>query len=425
MVTTERGGEPRSVEVPFSNRGTLLLYNAALFLTDTYVQTDGTTDLEAGVLGVDDLDLRGGTLQGVGSILGDVRNAGAIVPGGKGWASAGAIRVQGDYVQTAAGRLDIEIDGDICSRVDHLYVDGVAHLSGELNIAVLSCSPLFWQQFGVMTYGSRSGVFDAVTPGYDVQYLDHDVFVGPAGEPAAVVPVAESPTPSVSPSPSETPTAEASATPQPTSERTPSVTPEPSSTATDATATPTLDATPEPSGTPSPTAEATPQPMATEDASAEPSQTATAAPTATATEEVSGTPTPEATATATVEAGITATSEPTATPAPTSTPEPTSTPTEEPAAMPTATATREPTLTPAPEPTDEEQQPEQQATPAGTPVRVTGACALTRPRPGAAGGRDGVGRGYSASAQARSWRTVPTGSSPSGVTFSMVTPESR
>src|SRR6185503_9030792 len=75
-----------------------------------YVQTSGTTDLQGGSLapaGSGIVDIPGGTLGGDGTILANVTSSGRVAPGH----SAATLNIQGNYTQTAAGDLRIELGG--------------------------------------------------------------------------------------------------------------------------------------------------------------------------------------------------------------------------------------------------------------------------------------------------------------------------
>ena len=92
-----------------------------------------------------------GLLSGSGAILGDVRNAGTLAPGG----SAGTITIDGDYVQT--GRLDIELlDGGF----DLLEVSGTITLGGDIHI-IAAAGIAVGETFEVITAGG--GIIGSAT----------------------------------------------------------------------------------------------------------------------------------------------------------------------------------------------------------------------------------------------------------------------
>ncbi|MGH7086055.1 MAG: autotransporter domain-containing protein, partial [Acetobacteraceae bacterium] len=106
----------------------------------------GSTRIEAGALEVGDaahpgavlggsvtVDA-GGMLEGHGTIGGSVSNAGAVAPGG----SIGILTVNGNYVQSTAGSLNIEVTPSAVpgTGYDQLQVHGAASLAGALHVLV-------------------------------------------------------------------------------------------------------------------------------------------------------------------------------------------------------------------------------------------------------------------------------------------------
>lgn len=110
------GGASINTSVDFSNSGQLMIGDASSFDTaGTYTQTAGSTLLQANSL-VDAptltaslVDIQTGVMQGGGTIVGDVINGGQLVPAGSG----GVIFVDGNYIQTGGGTLDVELGGAV------------------------------------------------------------------------------------------------------------------------------------------------------------------------------------------------------------------------------------------------------------------------------------------------------------------------
>ena len=74
----------------------------------TYVQTAGVTNVNGVLPAAPTLvDIRGGTLSGAGTIVANVSNGGTVARGN----SPGILFAVGNYTQTPAGILDIEIAG--------------------------------------------------------------------------------------------------------------------------------------------------------------------------------------------------------------------------------------------------------------------------------------------------------------------------
>ena len=71
-----------------------------------------------------------GTLCGEGFVYAAVENGGMVSPG----ASPGVLDIWGDFTQTSAGKLVLEIAGP--TEFDSLRVHGQAHLAGKLDIVL-------------------------------------------------------------------------------------------------------------------------------------------------------------------------------------------------------------------------------------------------------------------------------------------------
>lgn len=135
----------------------------------------GTTTVAAGTLEVGDaansgalfggsvLVEPGATLMGHGTIGGPVSNAGTVQPGG----SIGVLTVAGNYSQTSAGTLTIEITPNVAAGpgvgYDHLQVGGSASLAGTLNILDDPGTYTVGSRYTLLTSaGARTGTFSTV-----------------------------------------------------------------------------------------------------------------------------------------------------------------------------------------------------------------------------------------------------------------------
>ncbi len=97
----------------------------------------------------------GGVLGGNGSIVGSVVNTGIISPG----ASPGSLTIDGEYSQSAAGQLQIELAGT--NNFDQLLVTGTATLGGVLDVSLLDFLPRPGETFEFLTAtDGLSGRFD-------------------------------------------------------------------------------------------------------------------------------------------------------------------------------------------------------------------------------------------------------------------------
>jgi hypothetical protein len=101
------------------------------------VYIDGTLEISnAGLVSVADaLFIDQGTVRGNGNILGNVQNGGLILPGN----SLGALHISGNYSQTSAGKLLIELAGTTPgTQYDQLLITGGATLDGTLQVSLLN-----------------------------------------------------------------------------------------------------------------------------------------------------------------------------------------------------------------------------------------------------------------------------------------------
>jgi hypothetical protein len=166
------------------------------------IDNNGTFDIQGdyGIAGSAVLNNNaGGTLtksagSGAAAIDADVRNSGTIQVS----AGTGTIIINGSYTQDADGiiRFDI-VDTDLGSGYNQLQVTGTAILDGTLDIVLDgSHEPVNKDSFTVLTYGSSSGCFAAITgsqggiflPQYNTDSLvllfdKHDSTVEPTTEP--------------------------------------------------------------------------------------------------------------------------------------------------------------------------------------------------------------------------------------------------
>jgi len=139
--------------------------------------------------------LNGGALQGTGtvSVAGTLTSSGTVAPG----LSAGTLNLAGNYTQTAAGTLDVELAGRNTGEFDVLAVTGTASLNGTLRVTVHpQFLPGAGEQFQILTCASRSGVFSVtnVPAGLVVSYASNGVFLVVTGQIAPTLSVARTAT---------------------------------------------------------------------------------------------------------------------------------------------------------------------------------------------------------------------------------------
>ncbi len=136
------------------------------------IWSPGTVNLTGGTLTADSIkhtyggvfNFTGGRLN-VGTFTGDLaNNGGTLAPG----TSPGITNVQGDYTQASAGIMQIEIGGLAAgAEFDQVNVTGTAGLGGTLELSLIApYTPDYYNEFIILTAGTISGAFDAIT-GYD------------------------------------------------------------------------------------------------------------------------------------------------------------------------------------------------------------------------------------------------------------------
>jgi hypothetical protein len=115
----------------------VLTHGSTLVVDDEFEVSGGLSGASAQISGtanIGDLDVNwGGTLTGNGTINGLViRNNGLVGPG----TSPGILTINGDYIQSETGTLEIEVFGtEVGTEYDQLVVTGTATLGGTLYIA--------------------------------------------------------------------------------------------------------------------------------------------------------------------------------------------------------------------------------------------------------------------------------------------------
>ncbi|MEK7213982.1 MAG: hypothetical protein AAB289_00080, partial [Chloroflexota bacterium] len=144
----------------FSNSGSVTVGTGSTFTTaaGNYAQTGGATTVQGTLDPAGIADIQGGTLTGNnGTIQGNTTNAGTVAPG----TSPGTLTVVGDYTQTSAGLLNIEIGGTIPgTQFDRLVITGQANLGGTLNVTRINAfNPALGDNFQIITFASKSGDF--------------------------------------------------------------------------------------------------------------------------------------------------------------------------------------------------------------------------------------------------------------------------
>ena len=91
-----------------------------------------------------------------GTFTGNVLNEGTLGF----WDAPSVITIVGNYTQTAAGILDVDLGGTSSSQYDQLLVSGTATLAGTLDVDLIDAFLIgLAEEFQVMTYDVVSGTF--------------------------------------------------------------------------------------------------------------------------------------------------------------------------------------------------------------------------------------------------------------------------
>jgi T5SS/PEP-CTERM-associated repeat protein len=116
----------------------------------------GSVHLDAGTLQATTINLSGGSLGGIGTVIGNLNNSGEVSPGN----SPGTLKVQGNFSQSIEGLLKFEI-GSAAS--DLLQVTGNATLGGTLHLSLLGgFKPGYGTTYDLLTASKLSGAFDTL-----------------------------------------------------------------------------------------------------------------------------------------------------------------------------------------------------------------------------------------------------------------------
>jgi T5SS/PEP-CTERM-associated repeat protein len=116
----------------------------------------GSVHLNAGTLQATTVNLSGGSLSGIGNVIGNLNNSGEVSPGN----SPGTLKVQGNFTQSLDGLLKLEIGS---TAADLLQVTGNATLGGTLHLSLLGgFTPGYGATYDLLTASKLSGAFDTL-----------------------------------------------------------------------------------------------------------------------------------------------------------------------------------------------------------------------------------------------------------------------
>ena len=200
-ITASNGNGLTVNAATFTNAagGTLTVASgtAAKVNSNIFMQTGSAskTIINGAVTNANIFTVQGGTVEGNGTITGDVNNTGGtLTPGGD--TSAGRLSLTGNYTQGAGGTELEKLSGTVQgSSFDLFSVSNTATLHGTLDVQLLnSFNPFVGETFDFLTYKNRFGAYDTVTAlnspyTYTVTYNDvagiGTLTVGPAPIPEA------------------------------------------------------------------------------------------------------------------------------------------------------------------------------------------------------------------------------------------------
>jgi hypothetical protein len=153
----------------FTTAGTVSIAAGTTFTVTSgdYTQTAGTSLLNGGTITLaagHGVKVQGGTFAGLGTINGNLFNAGTLQVGGIG--STGVLTVNGTFTQTSTGNAVFELEGiSAGTQYDQLVVTGSATLAGTLTVqAIDGFVPPVSSTFTILTYASHTGDFASFSP---------------------------------------------------------------------------------------------------------------------------------------------------------------------------------------------------------------------------------------------------------------------
>ncbi len=165
--TIQNGRNFTSASTGFSSSGTVTIGPNSAFTVGgphDYVQSGGTTSLTSStstlaVASGHSVTLNGGTLNGSGTIQGNLVNSGLVLPGLPG--KAGILTVTGNYTESPASTLSLQLGGPTAGiNFSQLSVLGTAMLKGTLDVPLINgFAPSVGEQFVILTSTGLSGSF--------------------------------------------------------------------------------------------------------------------------------------------------------------------------------------------------------------------------------------------------------------------------
>jgi RHS repeat-associated protein len=160
-LTLQNGAQESTTAASFSNAGAVTIgATSTLTFAGSYTQAAGSTTVNGMLAPAGGLNLNGGALSGAGTVQGNVTSAGQLTPGNM----PGILTITGNYTQTAAGVVNIEIGGTTAgTQFDQLSIQGSAALNGTLNITLINgFGPALGQKFPILNFAGSTGNFSTI-----------------------------------------------------------------------------------------------------------------------------------------------------------------------------------------------------------------------------------------------------------------------
>ncbi len=183
-------GSDATLNVEWNNKGQVVVEDGTLHVRipqgKKSIQTEGITTFEGGVLSFEDavtnkkgtFTVQGGVVDGIGTIEGDVVNAGGTFKPGH---SPGTITINGNFTQTSGGVLNMEVGGTTPGTAyDQILVNGTAFLGGTLNLVRWNgYVPHDGDVYTMFTYYAKVGSFARFVDATPVAGVSYDTTLTP------------------------------------------------------------------------------------------------------------------------------------------------------------------------------------------------------------------------------------------------------
>ncbi|MGH3864340.1 tandem-95 repeat protein, partial [Actinokineospora sp.] len=165
------GAGVTTVGVPYTSTNITESLSGTLSFGSTFTQNGPTSRLllDGGSFSGSTFQINDGTIEGAGTIIGDVVNSGGTLrPGTIGGMGAGVINETGNNTQLIGGAYNAELGGttpgNMVGNHDQLNATGVANLNGTLNVTLVDAfTPVVGNMFTILTAtGGVNGTYSTI-----------------------------------------------------------------------------------------------------------------------------------------------------------------------------------------------------------------------------------------------------------------------